>query len=412
MRVAVFTNKFPGHTSSFFARDMRALIAAGVEVDIFPFYPLDPTLWRFVPALLDESVLSRDRVHHIDLRAALRAPPRAVVRRLLPATREALALGAASLRYGVEMPMQVGYVGLKAWAWSLEQHGPFDHILAYWGNHAATCAALFHRLTDPTVPFSMIVHARMDLYRRPAGLARKMLYADNVFIVCEFNRRYLAAHYPAVFARLAPKLRLHHIGLDLRSLAFTPEPRPPATVIAVGRLEPLKGFVQLLHAIQLVRRRGVPVVLEVVGGGEQEAELRALAARLELASHVVFRGWIAPDEVPEAIRGATVLAHASVELDAMPTVLKEAIAVGTPVIASDLAGAPEIVDQGRAGILVPPGDVLALADAIVALINSPAKRRALAGAGRRHAEATFDLWTNGRRLADALRATPRRTPEA
>src|SRR5437660_1770577 len=67
MRLAVFTNKFPHRISTFFARDMRALIDAGIELDIFPFYPLEPDLWRYVPDILNEKVLPRTRIHHIDL---------------------------------------------------------------------------------------------------------------------------------------------------------------------------------------------------------------------------------------------------------------------------------------------------------------------------------------------------------
>jgi glycosyltransferase involved in cell wall biosynthesis len=84
------------------------------------------------------------------------------------------------------------------------------------------------------------------------------------------------------------------------------------------------------------------------------------------------------------------------------------MAVGTPVVAADLAGIPEILDHGRGGVLVPPGDVPALADAIERLLRDDALRRCYAEAARRHVERHFDLWTNGRRLADRLRETPRR----
>ena len=88
--------------------------------------------------------------------------------------------------------------------------------------------------------------------------------------------------------------------------------------------------------------------------------------------------------------------------------LKEAMAVGTPVVAADLAGIPEILDQGRSGVLVPPREVPALAEAIERLLADEALRRRYAEAARRHVEHHFDLWRNGRRLADCLRATPRR----
>jgi hypothetical protein len=73
MRLAVFTSQFPGHVNTFFARDMRALLEAGCEIDIFPFYPLNPALWQYVPAILGENVLPRDRLHYINIGKGFRA---------------------------------------------------------------------------------------------------------------------------------------------------------------------------------------------------------------------------------------------------------------------------------------------------------------------------------------------------
>jgi glycosyltransferase involved in cell wall biosynthesis len=84
------------------------------------------------------------------------------------------------------------------------------------------------------------------------------------------------------------------------------------------------------------------------------------------------------------------------------------MAVGTPVIAAEVAGSPEILDQGRAGLLVPSGDVPALAQAMERLLGDGGLRRRNAEVARRHVEQHYDLWTNGRRLADCLQSTPRR----
>src|SRR5205823_3484876 len=133
-------------------------------------------------------------------------------------------------------------------------------------------------------------------------LAEKMLYADNIFLVCEFNRRYIQETYPAVFPRIAGKIRLHQIGLDFDQLRYDPEGRSPCTVLAVGRLEPLKGLDILLRAAQRLRQHGVKVDVELVGGGEDETRLKRLAAELGMASHVRFRGWVPPAEVEKAMR--------------------------------------------------------------------------------------------------------------
>jgi glycosyltransferase involved in cell wall biosynthesis len=172
-----------------------------------------------------------------------------------------------------------------------------------------------------------------------------------------------------------------------------------------------KGFDYLLRAVQALSQRGAPVEAELIGDGEERADLEALARDLGVAERVVFRGYLPFSQVKEAMSRATVLVHPSDGLgDGLPNVLREAMAVGTPVIASDVAGIPEALDGGRCGVLVPPKDVGALADAIDALLNDEERRRRFAGLGRRRTEELFDLGRNGALLAERLRSTRRGGP--
>ncbi len=408
MRVAVFTNQFPGRLNTFFARDMRALLECGIELDIFAFYPPDDRLWANVPRLLDASVLPRNRVHHVTPAAVLRGALPWPGQRTVPILRDSVPILAAAARYGPNAVAKSAYASAYASA-SIRRFGKqrFDHVLAYWGNHAASVAYLFHRNTQPDIPFSMFVHARMDLYHQPAFLPEKMLYADNVFLVCEYNRTYLRQHYPEVYDRIASRLVVHHLGLPLEQMPFSTDERAGNRLIAVGNLEPLKGHAGLLRAMAALREGGTDLSLDLVGGGEQEGALRRLAGELALGDRVQFHGWLGEDQVLALMRRATVLVHPSVAPDAMPTVVKEALAVGTPVIASDLGGIPEMLDDGCCGLLVPPGDVPALARTIKTLIEDGRRRQELATAGRRHMEARFNLWRNGEALAARLRASRR-----
>jgi glycosyltransferase involved in cell wall biosynthesis len=109
------------------------------------------------------------------------------------------------------------------------------------------------------------------------------------------------------------------------------------------------------------------------------------------------------------MRDATILVHPSTGLgDGLPNVIREAMALGTPVIASRVAGIPEALDDGRCGVLVPPRNVAALAEAIDALRWDQQRRGELAERARRHTEDKFDMWRNGARLAEVLRTTPSR----
>ena len=300
------------------------------------------------------------------------------------------------------------YVMVKAWGWAARFGDRYDHVLAYWGNYAGTAAYAFHRLIDRPIPFSIWLHAGTDLYgkRKRIFLREKIRYADNVITCCEFNRRFMQDLYPDIAAEISDKTHVCYHGLDLAAFPFVPDSRPPARVIAVGRLARFKGFDYLLRAAQLCRQRGVNVEVEIVGDGPEAGALKALAGELGIADQVTFRGYIPFSDVRTAMSRSTVLVHPSDGLgDGLPNVLREAMAVGTPVIASKVAGIPEALDDGRCGTLVPPKDVAALAQAIERLLGDEERRRRFATLGRRRTEELFDLTRNGVRLAERLRST-------
>jgi glycosyltransferase involved in cell wall biosynthesis len=409
LRLAVFTNRFPARINTFFARDMRALLNAGVELEIFPFYPLDPTLWGCIPDILDESVLPRSKIHHISFVDSLRSVRPWPFAKFAKFLQDTTAVGASAISFGAAPLAKSAYVCLKAWSWTQQDLGNYDHILSYWGNYAATCAYIMHRLGRRPIPFSMFLHAGMDLYRNQVFLRQKLLYADNIIVVCKFNRQFIHDHYPDIFHLISNKIHEYHHGLDFGEFVYEPENRAPRKVLAVGNLEKQKGFDYLLHATYELKCRGIDIEVEVIGDGTLASSWRALANKLRIMERVNFRGWLPSfDEVRTAMKQATMLVHPSGELgDAVPTVIKEAMALGTPVIASNIAGIPELLDEGRCGILIPPADTKALADAIETLLTNDALRRSYAAAARRYVEERFALWRNGQRLADILCSTTR-----
>ncbi len=409
MKLAVFTNRFPGKISTFFARDLRALIEAGAEPEVFPIYPGDQRLWRFVPSILAD-VLPRDRVHHLaslgGLRASAALPGPAM--RLL--ARETPRFAVTAARYGAAPLAKTLFVLPIAAAWAARHAHRFDHVLAYWGNYAGTCAYLAHRLAGRDIPFSIYLHAGTDLFRTQVLLDEKLRYADRIVTECEFNRRFIADLYPDLFPSIAPRIQVNLMGLDLAEFPYRPEGRAPHRVLGVGWLAEAKGYHVLLRALGHLAREGVPFELELVGDGEEAGRLRALARSLGIVDRVRFRGWLHFDDVRRAMLEATLFVHPSTRLgDAKPNVIQEAMALGTPVVASAVAGIPELLDQGRCGVLVPPRDDAALAAAIRGLLQDPARRLALAAAGRRHVERRLDLWRNGRRLMDHLASARRGT---
>jgi glycosyltransferase involved in cell wall biosynthesis len=280
-------------------------------------------------------------------------------------------------------------------------------VLAYWGNYAGTCAWAFHQHIGRQIPFSIWVHAGTDLYRNTAHLRTKLLYADNIITCCEFNTEYLATEFSDIHAQIRDRVHICHHGLDLAQYPFLPGQRVPRRIVAVGRLSAYKGFEYLLRATALARRAGEEVTLDLVGGGELHGALTREAADLGISAHVHFRGWVQHAEARRAIREATLLVHPSDGIgDGLPNVVREAMALGTPVVASAVAGIPDALADER-GVLVPPRDPVQLFNAIRLLLHDPARRLRIAQRARQRVEQQYDLWQNGRRLASLLTSTRR-----
>jgi glycosyltransferase involved in cell wall biosynthesis len=412
MKLAVFTSKYPARVSTFFERDMAALQAAGVEIDVFCLYPLDEALWKYSLQLNGEPAVKRERVHHLGVKDALAGAIPVIAKQPWRVFKDTIRILISAARFGPVAFAKTAYSLPKAWTWAGRHLDQYDHVLGYWGNYTATAAYAFHRLQSKTVPFSMWLHAGTDLYRQPVFMKQKMLYSDNIVTCCEFNFEYIRQHFPSVAERITPRVHVCHHGLDLKEFPFTTDGRPSNKVIAVGRLAAHKGFDYLVRAAHALSQRGVDMVLEFVGDGEEQPALEALARELGIIDRVVFKGWLPFPEVRKAMSQATVLAMPSDGLgDGLPNVIREAMALGTPVVATRVAGIPDALEKG-CGVLVPPKDADALADGIETLLRSPDARRRIAERARARVEERYDLWKNGSWLAGLFKASRRRADVA
>jgi glycosyltransferase involved in cell wall biosynthesis len=282
-----------------------------------------------------------------------------------------------------------------------------DHFHAHFCHGPATVAMFVKWLTG--VPFSFTAHAK-DLYLTERDILRdKMREATFVVTCTSANLRYLEE----VGGDLVPVHRIYH-GLDLSRFArgageqvvplaaYSDGGRLPI-VLSVGRLVDKKGFDTLLRACALLRDRGLRFRCMIYGDGPQREALEALTAELALTEMVSMPGAVLQDELLDIYRQATVFALPCQVLDngdrdGLPNVLVEAMAMEVPVVSTAVSGVPELVDSGDNGLLVPPRQALALADAIEALLRDPALRRRMARAGRERVLAEFDVGRNTERL--------------
>jgi glycosyltransferase involved in cell wall biosynthesis len=180
------------------------------------------------------------------------------------------------------------------------------------------------------------------------------------------------------------------------------------TALYLGRLKRYKGVDLILRAVAMLRDEGVFMELVVAGGGDYRSSLEALVHELRLEDRVRFAGVVSESAKQDLFRRAWVHVLASPK-EGWGISNLEAAACGTPTIASDSPGLRDSVVDGKTGVLVPHGDVPALAEAVGGLLNDPARRREMGRAARRFAETlSWDAAAEGVRLvlAGACRGLP------
>ncbi len=222
-----------------------------------------------------------------------------------------------------------------------------------------------------------------------------------------------AAHdHLSALAPTQGKVSLVYHGLDLVRFAPSARQRPdrdgsraeePVRILSVGRLVEKKGYDDLIDA--LARLGPEPHWRLVhVGGGALAGRLQGLARQRGLADRIDWRGPQAQTAVLDAYATADLFVLASRvaydgDRDGLPNVLMEAQSQSLACIATSISGIPELILDGRTGVLVPPGDPAALATALAALIADPGRRRALGEAGNRRVRTRFDMTSGADLLA-------------
>jgi colanic acid/amylovoran biosynthesis glycosyltransferase len=273
-----------------------------------------------------------------------------------------------------------------------------EHVHAHYATWPALSAWLCGRLAG--VPYSFTAHAH-DIFVDQSMLARKLADAAFAVTISEYNRR--------LMARFGDPGRIHVIraGVDPAALPFRARSVPregPVRALCVASLQEYKGHAVLLEALagsELLRR----VELDLVGSGVLRAELEQRAAELGLAERVRFLGSLPEDAVRELFGQADLFVLPSVvardgQMEGVPVVLMEALAAGVPVVATRLSGIPELVEDGRTGLLAEPGDPVALRDALERVVSGgfePELR-----AGRELVEGDFDVAEGVKRLRELI----------
>jgi glycosyltransferase involved in cell wall biosynthesis len=293
------------------------------------------------------------------------------------------------------LAMKTGRPGAKGLVWQLFyfaeagvlarwlQRSRAEHLHNHFGDVSANVAMLAASLAD--CPFSFTLHGPTEFFAPEAWrLDKKIGRAVLVIGITHFARS-----QAMVFSDSShwEKIRIVHCGVAPEKYAApTPPDVPGLRLLFVGRLTPLKGLRILFAALERIRRHRTDITLTVIGDGEELSWAKEEARRI---GGIELLGLKSQSEVAEALAAADALVLPSFA-EGLPVVLMEALATGRPVIASRIAGVGELVEDKVTGLLVAPGDVAGLEEAILALADDPNLRANMGAAGRARVQDDFD----------------------
>lgn len=390
--IVYVVKRYPRFSETFIVNEILAHEAAGWEVEIVSLYPPNDSHFQDTISRVRAPVwyCPADGLRAAEFWSGLRAAGRG-----LPGFWAALGT------VGDAEPREVYQAALLALR--VRERG-LGHLHAHFASTAAEVARLAARFAE--VPYTVTAHAK-DIFHEsvePGDLRRKFREAAAVVTVSDFNVRHLRERL-GDDARGVTRL---YNGLDLGRFPYSsPELRPPH-VVGVGRLIEKKGFGDLLEACARLAARGVEFTATIIGTGEQETQLRARLAELGLGGRVELAGAQPQKRVIAEVGRAAVFAAPCVvgrdgNADGLPTVLLEAMALGTPCVSTPVTGIPEAIRHGHSGWLVPERDPAALADALERLLGDGSLRARLAGEARRLVESEFEVHRNAGRLREIFR---------
>ncbi|KCZ73404.1 glycosyltransferase [Candidatus Methanoperedens nitroreducens] len=394
MRVGYVLKRYPRYSETFIVNEILAHEAAGLEIEIFALRPINDTHFQdaiarvkapvnYIPAAVPKS-----SDFWAELSGAGRATPD-----IWTALRTAQDEAVLDIYQAALLAREVRLRGIC-------------HLHAHFASVATSVTRLAARFAG--IPYTFTAHAK-DIFHEnvnPENMQRKLNDASAVITVSDYNLKYLHA----IYGPSAQHVQRVYNGLDIDRFPYKAPDRRKMRIISVGRLVEKKGFNDLIEACAILADRGCAFGCHIIGTGPLEAELSAQIERLGLQSYIELAGLLPRDELIEAVQDAAVFAAPCIigrdaDRDGLPTVLLEAMALGTPCVSTDVTGIPEVLYDGKTGLMVSQHNPAELAAALERLLSDPALRVQLAAKARQLIEAKFDININSAFIRDIFQST-------
>ncbi len=397
MKIGYLLTTYPNNSETFIAREMQHLRRRGVRITVFAAGGGPASLAN------DEESTVFYRPSRISKTAAwsvmhlLARYPQGTARLLVHILRTVVVCP----RDALTLAGNLHAAGFFAERMERED---IHHIHACFMSWPATIALAISIVTGRS--FSIGAHAR-DVFVEAGDVEAKVSRSS---FVTGCNRQVLACLESRLRPAARQKLTLNYHGVDVsENYGFHErqsgrEDAAGRQVLGIGRFVAKKGFADLVRAFALIVGGDPHYRLLLVGDGPERLSLCRLVDELALGGRAKITGWRHPDSVRRLLSAADVLAVPSViaedgDRDGIPNVILEAFAAGAAVLATSLPGICEAVTDGWNGLLVPPGDIQALASALRQLLEDRPLRERLACNARATAVAQFDVRQTVRQLA-------------
>ena len=244
------------------------------------------------------------------------------------------------------------------------------HLHAHFANMPTDLALLLSKLTQ--IPYSFSAHAH-DIYTQaPQRIDRKLEAARFMGTCTGHNFRYFQN-------RLSPKNlhKVNHVyhGIPLEDWPLRSPmqaPNGPLKLLTVARLQEKKGLIYLCKAAQLLAQQGVDFQLDIAGDGPPYHQLQKFIEENRLNAHITLRGRVHPESIKTFYEEAGIFILPAIrakngDQDGLPNVLLEALAKGVPVITTPISGINELISADETGLIVPPQNAEAIAEAVIKL---------------------------------------------
>ena len=391
-RVAFVLKGYPRLSETFIAQEILALERLGLEILIVSLrHPTDRATHP-IHRQISAALLYLPEYLHRELARIWRGWLHS---RRLPGYSAARAAWLSDLRRD-PTPNRIRRFG-QALVLAAELPHDIGHVHAHFLHTPASVARYTALLTG--LGWTASAHAR-DIWTLPEWEKRTKLAEAEWIVTCTEIAR---SHLAGLMSRPDAVCLCYH-GLDLERFAAPPrganwrngsDPHQPVLILSVGRAVAKKGYDDLLEALALL-----PADLEWrfvhIGGGALAAALRLQAELFGLSRRIDWRGAMPQPEVLAAYREADLFVLASKvakdgDRDGLPNVLIEAQSQRLACVSTDVSAIPELIEQNVTGLLVPPGNPIALAEALERLIRLPAERARLGAGGEHHVRRHFSM---------------------